>query len=160
MTNAQKQPVVLSLVLAVVGGSIYLAAQHRVNAQQHVAGDQARQLGDVSLQLATTFGEMKRRLGPPETVIVPTAQQGHVMTKEASIRQAGWHAALVVAQFRVQAPDVPRSVIPEDSAPLNIEIRAPFRGSLDGRRLGGACRTMSASFDPLSSGRPMWNCGE
>jgi hypothetical protein len=159
MTNCQKQPLIVSLVLAVIGGSIYVAAQRAAEAEQEAAKSQARQLGDVSLHLATTFGEMKRLLGPPETIAIAFDGQGHVVTRHVNIRRVSWHVALVVAHFHVSGSDQSNNIIADDVAPLSVTVRAPFGGSLDGVRLGETCRHMNAQFKPLPSGSPTLNCG-
>jgi hypothetical protein len=159
MTSRQKQPLIVSLVLAVIGSGIYVAAQRAAVAQQGAAEIQSRRLGDVSLHLATTFGEMKRLLGPPETVAMAFAQQGHVVTRHVNIRQVSWHVALIVGLFHVSGSDESNNIIADDVAPISVTVRAPFGGSLDGVRLGETCRHMKAQFKPRPSGSPALNCG-
>jgi hypothetical protein len=159
VTDAQKQPLIVALVLAAVGVGIHLAAQRAESVQQRAAADQAAQLGDVPLHLATTFGQMNGLVGVPDAIVVPISQQGHVITRHEDLREASWHLGLIKAQYRVPQSGKPQSVIPDDALPIQVEVTAPFGGSLDGIRLGGTCRGMTTDFNRLASEHGRLNCG-
>jgi hypothetical protein len=154
-----KDPLILAVVLGVVGSGIYVAAQRAVTARQHADEAKARQLGDVSLLVPTTLRDMNTILGPPESVVVPIAQQGHVITRHANVRKVTWDAGLVVALFDAPESGGPAHVIPETAPPTAVEVRAPFLGTLDGVRLGEPCRDLRAQFTPPATGSATLDCG-
>jgi hypothetical protein len=162
VTDAQRQPLIVALVLAAVGIGLHLVAQRAESIKRRAAAAQAAQLGDVSLHLATTFEEMKRLLGEPDAVVVPISQQGHVITRHEDRREATWHVGLIKAQFRIPQSGKSRNEIrdiPEDAVPAQVEVRAPFGGSLDGLRLGSTCRALERDFKPLAPEHATLDCG-